>query len=59
MSAYDSPALALPEETLTCTECGREATEAEAEEEGWRFHIDGDSELMPFCAECAEREFGD
>jgi hypothetical protein len=50
----------LPEETLTCTDCGRQASEAEAEQEGWRFHIDDRvGELMPLCRECFDREFGD
>jgi hypothetical protein len=48
----------MAENTLTCTECGRQASEAEAEQEGWRVHSDGIGDLLPFCPECAEREIG-
>ena len=40
-----------------CAGCGREVDdENEAEDKGWRFFHDGDRELMPMCADCAELE---
>jgi hypothetical protein len=30
-----------------------------ADEERWRAYVDTDSELVFYCPECAEREFGD
>jgi hypothetical protein len=41
----------MAEDTLTCSECGRTASETEAEQERWRFHSDGLGELLPFCGE--------
>ncbi len=40
-----------------CAGCGREVDdENEAEEKGWRFFRNGDRELMPMCADCADVE---
>ena len=52
VSETDKPA------AVRCVECGREADEEKAEREGWRFFSDGAGELLPFCPDCAEREFG-
>lgn len=39
-------------------ECEREVSEEEAQATRWGFWSDGLGDLMPFCPECAEREFG-
>ena len=52
VSETDKPA------AVRCVECGREADEEAVELEGWRFYSDGAGELLPFCPDCAEREFG-
>ena len=39
--------------SLTCLECGDESDEAV----GWRAYVD-ESELLIYCSDCAEREFG-
>jgi hypothetical protein len=44
--------------TITCAECGRQATDEEAEREGWGYWSDGLGELYPFHPVCAGREFG-
>ena len=41
--------------TLECVECG--ARDARAK--GWEAYVCPDSGLLIYCAECAEREFGD
>ena len=38
---------------LVCLECGDESDEAV----GWRAYIDED-ELLVYCSDCADREFG-
>lgn len=43
--------------TITCAECGRQATEQDAEQEGWGYWSDGLGGLHPFCPDCAGREF--
>ena len=40
-----------------CAECGR-APRDHLDAERWRFYSDGTGDLVPFCPECAEREFG-
>jgi hypothetical protein len=41
-----------------CIECGN--TWLPADEERWRAYLDTDGDKLVFyCAECAEREFGD
>ena len=46
----------LPE-NLRCAECAREVDEFTAIAEKWGFWSDGCGELLPFCPECARREF--
>ena len=46
----------LPEK-ISCAECGREVDEFTAIAEKWRFWSDGVGGLLPFCPECARREF--
>jgi hypothetical protein len=43
--------------TIPCSECDREVDEFTAIKEQWRYWSDGRGELLPFCAECARREF--
>lgn len=52
--------VALPPDptAVRCAECGREANEFEAIAERWTFWNDGVGELLPYCSECAAREFG-
>lgn len=45
---------------LVCEECGRANTGAAA---GWQFHLvdlddDGVEEVIVYCPDCGEREFG-
>jgi hypothetical protein len=40
---------------LVCTEREAESTDGR----GWQAHITDDGEVAFYCAECAEREFGD
>jgi hypothetical protein len=44
-----------PREVLFVLECG----ERDARGIGWRAYLDGDDEVYVYCADCAEREFGD
>ena len=46
----------LPED-IRCAECAREVDEFTAIGEKWRYSSDGVGELLPFCPECAKREF--
>jgi hypothetical protein len=39
--------------SLVCLECGDESDEAV----GWRAYVDED-ELLVYCSDCADREFG-
>ena len=43
---------------VLCTECGGEADERWSIVEQWTWWSDGCGSLLPFCPECAEREFG-
>jgi hypothetical protein len=43
---------------LVCAECGRKPRRNENAEDDWRCYSDGAGELIVFCPECAEREFG-
>jgi hypothetical protein len=40
-----------------CEECGREVDEFTALAGRWGYWSDGCGELLPFCPECADREF--
>ncbi len=40
---------------LICAECG---TESSPDAAGWRAYLDIDDDVVTFCPECAEREFG-
>ena len=40
-----------------CAECGE--VWLAADEDYWRAYLDTDSELVFYCSECAEREFGE
>ncbi len=42
---------------IRCAECDREVDEFTAIAEKWGYWSDGAGELMPFCPECAKREF--
>ena len=43
---------------VLCAECGRPVTESDAIAQHWTYWSDGVGELVPFCPECAAREFG-
>jgi hypothetical protein len=43
---------------VLCTECGGEADERWSIVEQWTWWSDGCGSLLPFCPECADREFG-
>ena len=45
----------LTEAVLVCGECGRISLDRA---DGWRMYLDDDDEPVPYCPECAEREFG-
>lgn len=45
-------------ESLCCANCGREPRDDENPDDEWRVCSDGVGELVTFCSECAEREFG-
>jgi hypothetical protein len=47
---------ALPGD-IRCAECEREVDEFTAIFEKWGYWSDGVGELVPFCPECARREF--
>jgi hypothetical protein len=42
---------------VRCVECGLEADERWTTIEHWTWWSDGRGALLPFCRECAEREF--
>lgn len=43
---------------LRCEECDREPRADETADDEWRCYSDDLGELLVFCPECAEREFG-
>lgn len=43
---------------IRCAECCREADELLTIKDQWTWWSDGCGELLPFCPECAKREFG-
>jgi hypothetical protein len=47
----------MDEGVIRCEECQREVDEMVAAAEKWHFWSDG-HELLPYCPECSEREFG-
>jgi hypothetical protein len=46
------------EAPLVCAECARAPRAGENATDDWRAYSDGAGELITFCPECAEREFG-
>lgn len=49
----------LPEPaSVRCTDCGSRVDESEAQAQRWGYWSAGLGELYPFCAVCAQREFG-
>jgi hypothetical protein len=46
------------EDLIRCSKCHRVMDEFTAIAEQWGFWSDGVGELLPFCPECARREFG-
>jgi hypothetical protein len=42
---------------IRCSECRREVDEFTAIKERWGFWSDGCGALLPYCPECARREF--
>lgn len=57
---YDcSELLELLRRSLECDECGLKVPDEEtAEQDGWRYFYDSTGMLTPYCAECAEQEYG-
>ncbi len=49
--------LGLEADGIRCSECDRQVDEFTAIAEQWRYWSDGCGELLPFCPECAKREF--
>lgn len=47
----------LIEDAVRCSECKRDVDEFTAIAEKWGYWSDGCGELLPFCPECARREF--
>jgi hypothetical protein len=54
MPAMQRKAVQL-EAVLECLECG----DVSSETRGWKAFVDDESELLVYCAACAEREFGE
>jgi hypothetical protein len=57
MTGVDAPPYAELVGDIRCAECGREVDEFTAIAEKWGYWSDGIGELVPFCPECATREF--
>jgi hypothetical protein len=58
-SSYASERMEQPaREPLRCENCDREPREDENAAYEWRVYPDGLGELLIFCPECAQREFG-
>jgi len=51
-------AIAQAAATVTCSGCGREVAEDEAQAARWGYWSVGVGRLHPFCPDCARREFG-
>jgi hypothetical protein len=52
----DKPTTAVAQRPLICQECRRSWLDAH---ERWRLYLDPDERrTVPYCAVCAEREFG-
>ena len=47
-----------PPPLVACAECGRTVDDPEAIAQRWTYWSDGVGELLPYCPECAAREFG-
>lgn len=47
------------DDSIRCSECRREVDEFTAIAENWGFWSDGCGELLPYCPDCAKREFAD
>jgi len=54
----DRPEFPPPVILFVCANCGREPRKDENADDDWRAYSDGMGELVTFCPECAEREFG-
>ena len=47
----------MDEGTVRCTECHRQVDEFVAVRERWAYWSNSCGELLPYCPECARREF--
>ena len=43
---------------IECSECGRQVSGEVALAERWTYWSDGTGDPLPYCPECAAREFG-
>lgn len=50
-----TPRNSQAEAVLECLECGASSAAAR----GWKAYLDDERELLVYCADCAEREFGE
>jgi hypothetical protein len=46
------------DQAVICAQCGRQPRGDENAADEWRCYSDGVGELIVFCPECVEREFG-
>jgi hypothetical protein len=47
-----------PADPAVCAECARHPRDGESAADDWRAESDGTGELLVFCPECWQREFG-
>lgn len=59
MLASPSPSGPTDSPEVICAECRRRPRDDENADDDWRAYSDGVGELIVFCRECADRDFGD
>ena len=50
--------LPIAESSIACAACGRQVSEDDAMRERWGYWSKGTGDLLPYCPECAAREWG-
>lgn len=58
VSPQDDDESLTDSDRIVCSECGKVVEMDEAEQARWRYYSTGVGDLLPFCPECAHREFG-